>query len=107
MGETVRMAQLPVGVRSACRFFAFYAANGTLALDVMGHHDPRAALAEGVGSPWEQAMAIFTNVLDVAADGTVRNESGAMRRAAQYLRSYLDPGYLVEPPFEDWELELA
>jgi hypothetical protein len=101
------MAQLSAGVRSACRFFAFYAANGTLALEVMGDHEPREVLTEGVGSPWEQAMAIFTNVLDVADDGTVTNESAAMRRAAQYLRSYLDPNYVVEPPFEGWEVELA
>ena len=28
------------------------------------------------------------------------------RRAAQWIRSYCEPTYKVEPPFEQWEMEL-
>lgn len=101
------MSQLPEGVRSACRFFGFYLGNGTLATDVMAGCDYLPVLAEGYGSTLEQTLAVFVNVLDVDADGRVLNEDAAGRRAAQYLRSYCDPQYVVEPPFEDWELELA
>jgi hypothetical protein len=31
----------------------------------------------------------------------------AERRVAQYIRSLIDPRYEADPPFEDWELELA
>ncbi|WP_435830459.1 DUF7677 family protein [Micromonospora echinospora] len=30
-----------------------------------------------------------------------------MYRAAQYVRRYCDPDYVVDPPFEDWETELV
>lgn len=28
------------------------------------------------------------------------------RRAAEYIRSYFEPDYSLDKPFEDWELEL-
>lgn len=86
--------------------FAFFLANGTAAPDVLGPvGDYRPALFE-YGSPLEMVIAIYSNVLDIAADGTVTNDDHAMRRAAQYLRCYIDPTYTVEPPFEEWEIEL-
>ena len=100
------MAQLPEDVRSACRFFAFFLANGTLELDLLDGIDYRPALME-FGSALEQAVAIFVNVLDVDSDGRVTNGAVAKRRAAQWIRRYCDPEYVVEPPFEDWEVELA
>lgn len=33
------------------------------------------------------------------------NANDAEIRAAQCLRSYCDPGYQVEPPFEDWDID--
>ncbi|NMH98931.1 hypothetical protein HF526_16685 [Pseudonocardia sp. K10HN5] len=88
------------------RYFAFYLGNGTLAPDVLGPlGDCRPALVEFV-SVSEMVFAILGNVLDVSSDGTVANEEDAARRAAQYARQYLGNEYVVEPPFEDGEVEL-
>jgi hypothetical protein len=84
------MARLSESARSACRFFAFYLANGTLAPDILSTVDYRPALVE-FGSALEMAFAIFTNVLEFDDGGKAINESHAMRRAAQWIRSYCDP----------------
>jgi hypothetical protein len=101
------MSQLPIGVRSACRSFAFCLANGTLALDILGDvGDYRPNLVE-FGSELEMVFAIFTNVLEFdEGTGVPTNEAHAQRRAAQWMRSYVDPSYEVQPPFADWETEL-
>ena len=54
----------------------------------------------------EQAYAIYANVIELDKNGIVLNGKYADKRAAQYIRSYLDETYKVEPPFEDWEMEL-
>jgi hypothetical protein len=100
------MSQLPEDVRSACRYFAFFIANGTLDVELLDGIDYRSALME-FGSPLEQVFAIFTNVLDVEPDGSVTNAGDAMYRAAQYVRRYCDPSYIVEPTFEHRETELV
>ncbi len=51
------MAQLPAPVRSACRYFAYYLGNGTLAPDVMAGCDYLPTLAEGYGSSTPPATA--------------------------------------------------
>jgi len=38
--------------------------------------------------------------------GTVLNAKFAEKRATDYLRAYCNSDFVVEPPFEDWELEL-
>jgi nicotinate dehydrogenase subunit A len=38
--------------------------------------------------------------------GQVLNPKAAERRAAQWIRSYVDRTYTVDPPFENWEVEL-
>jgi len=96
---------LPVDVRAALRFFAFRIANGTLDVDLLEGVDYRPRLM-AFGSPLEQAFAIFANVLQVDENGEVLNEGDARYRAAQWVRSYCDPSYRVEPPFERWETEL-
>lgn len=100
------MARLPDDVRSALRTFAFHLGNGTLARDVLADVDYRPALME-FGSDLERVFAIFANVLDVDAAGRVTNYAHAERRAAQWIRGYCEEQYRVEPPFEDWEFELA
>jgi len=30
----------------------------------------------------------------------------AQKRATDYLKSYFDPTFEIEPPYEDWETEL-
>lgn len=91
-------------LRSELRFFAFYLVNRTLCLEVLRGVDYSPIFSEA--SALEQAVAIYANVLDLDETGKVRNAGAAQRRAAQYIRSFLDPTYEVEPPFEDWELEL-
>lgn len=103
--ETTGVEQLPVDVRASIRLFAFYLANGTLVLDVLGGIDYRPRLME-YGSTLEQVFAVYTNVLRVDENGEVVNDGGAQYRAAQCIRTYCDPDYKVEPPFEAWETEL-
>jgi hypothetical protein len=54
----------------------------------------------------EQAYAIFANVVEVDGSGQVLNAQHAQKRATDYLRAYCDRSFKVDPPFEDWELEL-
>jgi hypothetical protein len=54
----------------------------------------------------EQVYAIFANVLGLDAQGRVLNAQYAQKRATDYLRAYCDPGFKVDPPYEQWELEL-
>lgn len=54
----------------------------------------------------EQAYAIFANVLEVDERGQVLNATYAQKRATDYLRAYCDSSFKVDPPYQDWELEL-
>ena len=100
------MSRLSAPLRSHLRFLGFYLANGTLSLDVLPDGlDYSAVLREP--SALEQAMAVWANVLEMDDRGAPTNAAAAQRRMAQYIRSYIDADYKVEPPFEDWELELV
>ncbi|MFD7763364.1 DUF7677 family protein [Streptomyces microflavus] len=96
---------LSVDVRASLRLFAFYLANGTLDLDMLDGFDYRSTVFHS-GSSLEQVFAIYSNVLQVDADGMVLNDGEAQYRVAQWVRVCCDPSYRVEPPFEDWEMEL-
>ncbi|PWU08552.1 MAG: hypothetical protein C5B50_29340 [Verrucomicrobia bacterium] len=54
----------------------------------------------------EQVYAIFANVLELDENGQVLNATYAQKRATDYLRSYCDRRFKVDPPYENWELEL-
>lgn len=54
----------------------------------------------------EQAFAIFANVIEMDENGDVLNAKYAEKRATDYIRSYCDSKFKVEPPYEDWEIEL-
>ncbi|RYF26319.1 MAG: hypothetical protein EOO42_01760 [Flavobacteriales bacterium] len=54
----------------------------------------------------EQVFAIYANVIELDDDGQVTNARYAEKRATDYLRSYIDSSFKVEPPYEDWEIEL-
>ncbi|WP_030689480.1 hypothetical protein [Streptomyces globisporus] len=99
------MGHLSVDVRASLRFFAFYLANGTIDVDLLDGFDYRPALFQ-FGSPLEQVFAIYSNVLQVDTNGEVLNDGDAQYRAAQWIRRYCDPTYVVEPPFQAWETEL-
>jgi hypothetical protein len=67
------------------------------------------ALLEGIdyscifGEPSAlEACAIFANVLMFDNTGQVLNAKHAEKRAAQYIRAYVDPTYQIVPPLEDW-----
>ncbi len=85
------------------RTFAYFLSSGT--------HD----MLEGIDylslygtepSAIEQAYAIFANVLELDENGQVLNAQYAQKRATDFLRSYCDPRFDVDPPFEDWETDL-
>jgi hypothetical protein len=87
------------------RTLGFWLANGTA-----GH-----PLLEGIAywddlrecpSLMEQVLAIFANVIEFDDVGIPVNAKYAEFRAAQAIRSWCDPDYLVEPPFENWETAL-
>lgn len=54
----------------------------------------------------EMVYAIFANVLELDEDGRVLNFVHAQKRATDSLRQYCDPTFVVDPPFEDWEIAL-
>lgn len=89
----------------ALRTFSFWMANGTAGLPLLEGIDYR---PEMLASPsvMEQAYAIFANVIELSVDGIPTNAKYAEHRAAQYIRSYCDPTYVVDPPFEICEVEL-
>ncbi|MGZ5544464.1 MAG: DUF7677 family protein [Limisphaerales bacterium] len=97
------MPHLSHSLSGALRTFAYFMSSGThyMLEDVdylpLYGTDPSAI---------EQVYAIFANVLEVDERGQVLNAKHAEKRATDYLRSYCDRGFKVEPPFEDWELEL-
>ncbi|SDS13788.1 DUF7677 family protein [Microlunatus soli] len=89
----------------ALRTFSFWIANGTLGQPILEGIDYRFVLSEEP-SVLEQLYAVFANVIELDEDGRVLNAKYAERRAAAWLRSYLDRDYTVEPALQDWELAL-
>ncbi|MCA6926209.1 DUF7677 family protein [Pectobacterium versatile] len=88
---------------SALRTFAYFMASGTQ--NTLEGIDYLALYGEEP-SAFEQVFAIYANVLELDEDGNVLNAKYAEKRATDYLRQYCDPNFTVEPPYEDWEVEL-
>ena len=89
----------------ALRTFSYWVAAGSVGLPLLEGVEYRQTMLEEP-SLMEMAYAIFANVVEFDAAGAPINAKYAERRAAQYIRSYCDPGYVVTPPFEDWETAL-
>jgi hypothetical protein len=89
----------------ALRTFGFWIANGTVGLPLLEGIDYWAAMKESP-SLMEQVFAIYANVIELDEDGKPINAKAAEDRAAQYIRSWCDPTYTVDPPYENWEVEL-
>ena len=53
-----------------------------------------------------RTFAIFANVIELDDNGKVLNAKYAENRAVAYIHSYCEPSFKVEPPYEDWEIEL-
>jgi hypothetical protein len=99
------MAKLSRSLRGSLRLFAFFLANGTIDWDILGDEwDYTGIFSEP--SELEQVFAIWSNLLEVDEQGQIRDEQHAQRRAAQYIRHFVDPAYVVDPPFQAHELEL-
>ncbi|NQY04995.1 MAG: hypothetical protein HRT68_02035 [Flavobacteriaceae bacterium] len=86
------------------RTFAYFMASGT-------HYQLRGIdylnLYGEEPSAIEKAFAIFANVIELDENGEVLNAKYAEKRAVDYIRSYCDPSFMLEPPYEDWEIELC
>ena len=82
--------------------FALNLGEGLLEPDVLGGIDYVSELWD-----YEIIFAVFSNVLRIDTKGACINADRARYRAAQCVRKYTDRGYVVGPPFEGWEVELA
>ena len=98
------MQKLSPSVSGTIRTFGFWLANGTVGHPLLEGVDYSCIFREP--SALEITMAIFANVLRFDDAGNVLNAKYAEKRAAQWIRSYIDRGYVVDPPLEDWETYL-
>ena len=83
--------------------FAYFMASGT---HYMLKDVDYLSLYGSEPSAIEQVFAIFANVIELNERGEVTNFTYAQRRATDYLKRYCNAQFKVEPPYEDWELEL-
>jgi hypothetical protein len=86
----------------ALRTFSYWVAAGSVGLPLLEGLEYRQPMLEEP-SLMEMAYAIFANVIEFDEHGEPVNAKYAEHRAAQYIRSYCDPTYVVAPPFEAWE----
>lgn len=98
--------KLSTYVSGAVRQFSYWFAHGTLGYPLLEGIDYTGEILKEESSFAEQAFAIFMNNLETDGEGSVTNYQYCEQRAAQYIRSYFDADYRVEPPFEFWETEL-
>jgi len=87
----------------ALRTFAYFMASGTQ--DTLAGVDYLSLYGEEP-SVIEQVFAIYDNVIELDESGNVVNAKYAEKRATDYLRSYCNPSFKVNPEYEGWELEL-
>ncbi len=93
-------------VSGAVRQFAMSFVRGDLGNPLLKDIDYTGEVLKEESSFAEQAFAIFMNNLELDSTGNVINYKYSEKRAAQYIRSFFDREYTVEPSFESWELEL-
>jgi hypothetical protein len=95
--------RLSTSVSGALRTFAYFMASGTqrtlAGVDYLSLYGSEPGV-------FEQVFAIFANVLELDENGQVLNAQYAQQRATDYLRAYCEESFTVDPPYEDWELEL-
>ncbi|YCM43435.1 hypothetical protein V2O64_19185 [Verrucomicrobiaceae bacterium 227] len=99
------MPHLDKSVSAEVRQFSFWVANRTVGHPLLEGIDYSCIFEEP--SALEQVYAIYMNVLEVDDAGKVIDAKQAQHRAAQYIRAYVQgEDYVVDPPFEDWEVAL-
>lgn len=89
----------------AIRKFSYWVAHGTVGYPLLEGIDYITDMKEE-SSFVEAAYAIFINNIEMDDSGKVLNYKYAEKRAAQYIKSYYEASYIVDPPFNDWETEL-
>jgi hypothetical protein len=87
----------------ALRTFAYFMASGTQ--NTLKDIDYLSLYGEEP-SAIEQVFAIYANVIELDENGQVLNAKYAEKRATDYLRSYCNSDFKVDPPYEDWEIAL-
>jgi hypothetical protein len=93
-------------VCGAVRQFSLWFAKGSLGYPLLEGIDYTGEVLKEESSFAEQAFAVFMNNLETDENGNVLNYKYSEKRAAQYIRSYFDSSFTVDPPFESWEVEL-
>jgi hypothetical protein len=99
------VGKLSDSTSAALRTFAYWVANGTVGHPLLEGLEYRQVLFDEP-SAMERLFAIFANVIELDEAGNVTNAKHAEQRAAQWLRAYLEPGFVIEPALEDWEVAL-
>lgn len=87
----------------ALRTFAYFMASGSV--DTLRGVD-YLTVCGSEPSAIEQVFAIYANVIELDDAGLVINAKYAEKRATDYQRRYFDPTFVVEPPYENWEVAL-
>lgn len=104
------MMSVPEELKIAVRRFTYYYTNGTLplvsgveALNARGDYRERLLDEPTVVTT---AFSILLNHLQLSQSGSLVGFERGVQRAAQFLAEWLGEGdFIVQPPFEDWELE--
>ncbi|WP_159948265.1 DUF7677 family protein [Polaribacter septentrionalilitoris] len=103
--------KLSQSYRSALRFFIYYYFNNTLGfksgISKLTELDYVKEMNE-MPSNLETMFAIFSNNIEMDATGKVLNFDYSIKRASQFVTTclYDEDIYVVEPSFEEWEIEL-
>ena len=104
------MPHLPHSLKDALRWFACDLSKGCLEddrwdwdADNVDITQFRLAIADE--TCLQTAFTIWANVIVTDDNGVVQNADEAAFRAHQYVRSYIDRDYVVDPPFAPWEVE--
>jgi len=87
----------------ALRTFAYFMASGT---HYMLKGVDYLSLYGEAPSEIEMVYAIFANVIELDEDGNVLNFTYAQKRATDFIKPWFDPSFVVDPPYQEWELEL-
>ncbi len=100
--------KIPEDLIASLRLFSFILGNGTLDEELLPEEigDYRKHIVQ-FGSELEMIYTIYLRNLEIDSNGKVLDDSLAQKRAAQWIRSYIDPKYVVDPPFTAEETRLA
>ncbi len=105
-------SKLSISMRSALRFFTYYYSNQSLGFVSGITKLIEVSYLEKMNetpSNVEMMYSVFANNIEMDIEGNIINFDHSVKRAAQFLASCLfdvESKYIVEPPFEDWEIEL-